>query len=68
MGSLQVGPDKSTPFHATEFEAHGASKAAVNMLAINFARELDDRRAKVNAVCPGSVKTEATGFSEYGGM
>jgi len=41
--------------------AYSASKAALNMLTIQLAAELKDQNAKVNAVCPGWVRTEMGG-------
>ncbi|KAH7174808.1 uncharacterized protein B0J16DRAFT_375590 [Fusarium flagelliforme] len=66
MGSLTKATDKTTMFYSTDYKVYDSSKAAVNMLMFNFARELDDVGGKVNAVCPGLVKTALTGFTEYG--
>ncbi len=41
--------------------AYSASKAALNMLTIQLAAELKDKNIKVNAVCPGWVRTEMGG-------
>lgn len=66
MGSLQQATVKDTPFYAMEYKAYDASKAAVNMLALNYARILEDVGAKVNVACPQLVKTNLTGYVEYG--
>ncbi|CAI6336077.1 unnamed protein product [Periconia digitata] len=66
MGSLHQATVTDTPFYAVDYKAYDASKAAVNMLALNYARILDDVGAKVNAVCPQLVKTNLTGYVEYG--
>lgn len=66
MGSLGVSLDKTTPWYPTDYKVYDASKAACNLLAINFARELDSVGGKVNCVCPGLVKSNLTGFIEYG--
>jgi NAD(P)-dependent dehydrogenase (short-subunit alcohol dehydrogenase family) len=66
MGSIAVSTDKSTPFYSTDYKVYDASKAAVNMLAVNYARILEENGAMVNAVCPGLVKTKLTGFTDYG--
>ncbi|CAM1508645.1 Fc.00g054930.m01.CDS01 [Cosmosporella sp. VM-42] len=65
MGSLKVSTDKTTPFYNLDCKAYDASKAAVNMLMLNYARVLGGS-GKVNAVCPGLVKTNLTGFDERG--
>jgi NAD(P)-dependent dehydrogenase (short-subunit alcohol dehydrogenase family) len=41
--------------------AYSVTKAAVDMLTVKLAAELDDRRIKVNAVCPGWVATDMGG-------
>lgn len=66
MGSLTKATDKTTMFYSTDYKVYDSSKAAVNMLMFNFARELDDVGGKVNSVCPGLVKTALTAFTEYG--
>jgi NAD(P)-dependent dehydrogenase (short-subunit alcohol dehydrogenase family) len=66
MGSLAVSTDKTTPFYNIDYKAYDCSKAALNMLAVNYARILDGDRAMVNAVCPGLVKTKATNYHPYG--
>ena len=42
-------------------DAYGVSKAALNALTRIFARELADRGIKVNATCPGWVRTDMVG-------
>lgn len=42
-------------------DAYGVSKAALNALSRVFAAELRDRRIKVNATCPGWVRTDMGG-------
>ncbi|KAH7131345.1 hypothetical protein EDB81DRAFT_808392 [Dactylonectria macrodidyma] len=66
MGSLERATDKTTPYYSIDYKSYDASKAAVNMLMINYARELDGVGGKVNSVCPGLVKTALNNFSEYG--
>lgn len=60
MGSLFEATNKSTPFYSIDYKAYDSSKAALNMLALNYARILDGDGALVNAVCPGLVKTKLT--------
>ncbi|KAL0943088.1 short chain dehydrogenase family [Colletotrichum truncatum] len=66
MGSLEVSGDDSTPFYHSDYKAYDASKAAVNMLAINYARILKPYGGVSNAVCPGLVKTRMNGYMEGG--
>lgn len=66
MGSLHQATVKNTIFYATDYKAYDASKAALNMLALNYARILEDVDAKVNVVCPRLVKTNLTGWTDYG--
>ncbi|KAH6643234.1 carbonyl reductase [Boeremia exigua] len=66
MGSLQQATVKDTPFYAIDYKAYDASKAALNMLALNYVRILEDVDAKVNVACPQLVKTNLTGWTDYG--
>ncbi|KAF9765178.1 hypothetical protein IL306_002588 [Fusarium sp. DS 682] len=66
MGSLAKATDETTIYYNIDYKAYNASKAAVNMLMFNFARELDDVGGKVNSVCPGLVKTSLTKYHEWG--
>ncbi|MCJ1475115.1 hypothetical protein MMC13_003775 [Lambiella insularis] len=66
MGSLLEATNKSTPFYSMDYKAYDCSKAALNMLALNYARILADDGAMVNAVCPGLVKTKLTNDSPWG--
>ena len=66
MGSLAVSTDKTTPFYTTDYKAYDSSKAALNMLMLNYARVLEEDGAMVNAVCPGLVKTNLTNHHPWG--
>ena len=66
MGSLHQATIRDTPFYSTDYKVYDASKAALNMLALNYARNLEDAGTLVNVVCPGLVKTHLTGYSDYG--
>ncbi|KAF7139666.1 hypothetical protein CNMCM5793_007265 [Aspergillus hiratsukae] len=66
MGSLDKATDTSLPWYPIDYKVYDASKAAVNMLMLNYARVLDPVGGKVNAVCPGYVKTNLTRWNEYG--
>ncbi|PCD27352.1 hypothetical protein FGRA07_02491 [Fusarium graminearum] len=61
MGSLEKATDESLFYYNIDYKVYDASKAAVNMLMFNFAREMDDVGGKVNSVCPGlNTHTNAT--------
>lgn len=64
MASLEKALDKDFLMYNVEYKAYDASKAAVNMLAVNFSRVLEPVGGKVNAVCPGLIKTRLTQFME----
>ncbi|CAM1504924.1 Fc.00g025150.m01.CDS01 [Cosmosporella sp. VM-42] len=66
MGSLEVSQDKSTPWYNIDYKAYDASKAAVNMLTINFSRVLESAGGKVNSVCPGYINTGLTRNDQRG--
>jgi len=66
MGSLSEATNKSTMFYSLDYKAYDCSKAALNMLALNYARILDNNGAMVNAVCPGLVRTKLTNDHPYG--
>jgi NAD(P)-dependent dehydrogenase (short-subunit alcohol dehydrogenase family) len=66
MGSLEKATDPTTIYYNIDYKSYDASKAAVNMLMFNFARELDDVGGKVNSVCPGLVKTALVNYHELG--
>lgn len=66
MGSLTVSGDPTTFFYDNDFKAYDASKAAVNILAVNYARILKPFGGVSNAVCPGLVKTKLSGFADAG--
>ena len=60
MGSLSEATNKSTFYYPIDYKAYDSSKAALNMLALNYARILEDDGALVNIVSPGLVKTKLT--------
>ena len=64
MGSLHTATIKDTPFYATDYKAYDASKAALNMLALNYARIVEEwgTGGRSNVVCPQLVKTNLTGY------
>lgn len=66
MGSLHQATVRDTPFFTIDYKVYDASKAATNMLALNYARILEDVGARVNVVCPGLVSTNLTGYTQWG--
>lgn len=66
MGSLAQSTVRDTNFYAIDYKTYDASKAAVNMLALNYSRILEDTGARVNIACPGYVATKLTGYTQYG--
>lgn len=60
MGSIALASDKSTMYYNIDYKAYDCSKAAVNMLAPNYARALEPQGGLVNVACPGLVKTNLT--------
>jgi len=60
MGSINVSLDKTMFFYSADYKVYDSSKAAVNMLAVNYARVLADKEAYVNLACPGLVSTSMT--------
>ena len=66
MGSVSEATNKETMYYNVDYKSYDASKAALNMLAINYARILEDVGAMVNVACPGLVQTKLTGFIQYG--
>jgi len=63
MGSLSIQSDPSTPL--PPMLAYEASKAALNMLTILLAKELQQTPIKVNSVSPGYVSTDFTGHQGW---
>lgn len=60
MGSITEATNKSTIYYNIDYKAYDPSKAALNMLALNYARILEENGAMVNVACPGLVKTKLT--------
>ncbi|KAK8115734.1 hypothetical protein PG984_012236 [Apiospora sp. TS-2023a] len=57
MASMAEGTNREMPFFFVDFKAYDSSKSAANMLALNYARLLEDVGGLVNVVCPGFVST-----------
>ncbi len=65
LASLSLHSDPVFEFHDFKFPAYDASKTALNAWTVHLAHELRDTPIKVNAVDPGSVRTD---MSEHGGL
>lgn len=58
LGSLTAHSDFEGNFAGSKALAYNTSKAALNMVTVNFAALLKDTKIKVNAAHPGWVKTD----------
>lgn len=58
MSSMARATDKSMPYYYLNGTAYDVSKAALNMLALQYVRILDDVGGKSNVLCPGLVDTD----------
>ena len=62
VGSLTLQGDPNwPPFEFAKMAVYGASKAALNMLTVQYAFEFRNTNIKVNSVCPGYTQTDFTG-------
>lgn len=57
LGSLSRTGDPTSQYYGVTSPAYQASKAALNALTVLFAKELKDTGVKINAACPGWVRT-----------
>ncbi|KAL5045029.1 hypothetical protein BDW71DRAFT_184669 [Aspergillus fruticulosus] len=62
-GAIVFTSSVSTKYGVPGFTTYSASKAAVSSLVQTMAAELAGRRIRVNAVCPGFIKTPTMGVS-----
>ncbi len=61
MGSLADQTDPDSGYYGMIVPAYQSSKAALNSITIALSKALADTPVKVNAVCPGWVKTDLGG-------
>ena len=66
MGAFGYATDRSTASWPLDYKAYDSSKAALNMLAVNYARILEAVGGSANAACPGLVSTNLIGFHANG--
>jgi len=57
LASLSNMTDENNPYASISLPSYAASKAAMNVITIHLARELQTFNIKVNAVCPGLTAT-----------
>ncbi|KAF2266158.1 carbonyl reductase [Lojkania enalia] len=62
LGSISDRLDTNSIYDHVDSIAYRTSKAALNMLAASYARKYADKGWKINAVCPGNVKTGINDF------
>ncbi|MGO9411714.1 MAG: SDR family oxidoreductase [Spirochaetia bacterium] len=58
MGSLAFAADPTSPYANLMLLAYNSSKAAVNSITLEYAKELRGTPIKINAVSPGYVSTD----------
>jgi NAD(P)-dependent dehydrogenase (short-subunit alcohol dehydrogenase family) len=64
LGSMALHIDPTSPIYDVKIPAYNVSKTALNAWTVHLAYELRDSRIKVNAVHPGSVKTDMNAQGE----
>lgn len=66
LGSLAVNGDPASPYYEARLLGYNASKAALNMLTVQLAAELNKNSAiVVNSVAPGYIRTDLTGHNGF---
>ena len=58
LASLQFASDKTSPWYAMNTAGYHASKSALNMITISYAKTLAEFNIKVNAADPGYTATD----------
>lgn len=64
LGSLTLHSDPASPIYDYKVPAYNISKTALNGWTVHLAYELRDTPIKVNAIHPGSVKTDMNSNGE----
>jgi NAD(P)-dependent dehydrogenase (short-subunit alcohol dehydrogenase family) len=64
LGSLTLHSDPASPIYDYKVPAYNISKTALNGWTVHLAHELRDTPIKVNAIHPGSVKTDMNSSGE----
>jgi NAD(P)-dependent dehydrogenase (short-subunit alcohol dehydrogenase family) len=58
LGSLTEQSDPTSLYYAVATTGYNSSKAALNALTVQLAKQLTDTNIKVNSICPGWVQTD----------
>jgi NAD(P)-dependent dehydrogenase (short-subunit alcohol dehydrogenase family) len=58
LGSLTEQSNPTSPYYPVTTTAYNSSKAALNALTTQLAKQLGDTKIKVNSICPGWVQTD----------
>ncbi|MEN9518205.1 MAG: hypothetical protein RLZZ381_793 [Cyanobacteriota bacterium] len=58
VGSLTEQSNPDSPYYAITTTGYNSSKAALNALTVQLAKQLTDTNIKVNSICPGWVQTD----------
>jgi len=61
LGSIKLALDPTDMFYGINSVQYQSSKAALNAITVEFAKELESEGIKVNAACPGFVDTDFNG-------
>lgn len=61
LGSITMALDPTDMFYGINSVQYQSSKAALNAVTVEFAKELEAEGIKVNAACPGFVDTDFNG-------
>jgi NAD(P)-dependent dehydrogenase (short-subunit alcohol dehydrogenase family) len=64
LGSVAANADPASPIYDFKVPAYNVSKSAVNAWTVQLAHELRGTNIKVNAIHPGSVKTDMNAHGE----
>jgi NAD(P)-dependent dehydrogenase (short-subunit alcohol dehydrogenase family) len=65
MGSLTLAADPASPYAGLNLLGYNSSKAALNAVTLEYAKELRDTPIKVNAADPGYCATDLNGHQGY---
>ncbi len=57
-GSITDQSDPNSPFYGIKALAYTSSKAALNMMTVQLAKQLEGTSVKINSICPGWVRTD----------
>ncbi len=66
VGSLTRAADPASPYRQIFLPGYSASKTALNAMTLSMAIELEATGIKVNACCPGFIKTNLNNYQGTG--